>query len=231
MLHISGNGHVNGVWSQLAADPALGAERVELADGQVVYEAGESAQRVFFIHAGQVRIYEAGPEESDRLLEILGPGDWFGEEALATKQAYCSRAVVVSAAVLWAVPVDRLMEVLCGEPKLAGELIRQLASRLQSARQEASRLVFDDCSARLVKTLLRFSDTAAATHEADGSVTLRITHRQLAQAVGAARETVSLALTELRQQNLVRTGRNRLIFSPAMLMALSKNFAGEASLV
>jgi DNA-binding transcriptional regulator YhcF (GntR family) len=41
---------------------------------------------------------------------------------------------------------------------------------------------------------------------------LRITHRQLAEAVGAARETISLALTQLRHQNLLRTGRNRVVF-------------------
>ena len=43
-------------------------------------------------------------------------------------------------------------------------------------------------------------------------------HRQqLAQAVGVARETVSLALTQLRHQNLLRTGRNQLFFDPEAL--------------
>ena len=46
---------------------------------------------------------------------------------------------------------------------------------------------------------------------------LRITHQQLAQAVGAARETISLALTQLRQRELLRTGRNQLFFNPDVL--------------
>ena len=229
MSHSSGNGHSNGVWSQLPSDPALGAQRIELSGGQIVYEAGAPAARLYFIHTGQVRTYEAGPDESARLMEILGPGDWFGEEALASADAYSSRAAVVSPAMLWAVPVDRLMELLTREPRLAMELIRQLASRLQVARQDASRFVFDDCGARLIKALLRFSGTAAATPQDNGSVTLRITHRQLAQAVGAARETVSLALTHLRQQNLLRTGRNRLMFNPESLQAYSHTGNGHGS--
>ena len=171
-----------------------------------------------------MRTYEAGPDESARLLEILGPGDWFGEEALAESDARSSRAVAVSDTTLSAVPVERLLELLCAATHIAAvELIRQLATRLRCAREETNRFVFDDCSSRLVKTLLRFSGTAAATPQDNGTVLLRITHRQLAQAVGAARETVSLALTQLRQRNLLRTGRNRLMFEPDALKAHSRN--------
>ena len=63
-----------------------------------------------------------------------------------------------------------------------------------------------------MKTLLRFSRSAAATQNGE-DIILRMTHEQLAQAIGAARETVSLTLTELRQANLLHTGRNRLAFN------------------
>jgi hypothetical protein len=59
-------------------------------------------------------------------------------------------------------------------------------------------------------------------------VVLNITHSQLAQAVGAARETISLALTQLRHQNLVRTGRNQLFFNPDTLKRLRGEFRGVA---
>ena len=81
-------------------------------------------------------------------------------------------------------------------------------------------MMFEDCNQRLVQTLLRFSRTAAATSLDDGGVVLRITHQQLAQAVGTARETVSLGLTQLRQRNLLRTGRNRLSFNPIARRAI-----------
>jgi CRP-like cAMP-binding protein len=70
--------------------------------------------------------------------------------------------------------------------------------------------------------MLRFSDSAAATTDGENTV-LHLTHEQLAQAVGAARETISLALTEMRHKNLVRTGRNRLIFNRDALRAFATN--------
>ena len=92
------------------------------------------------------------------------------------------------------------------------QLIQQLAEHVQNAREDAARLQFEDCNARLIQAMLRFSQSAAATMQGN-EVVLHLTHAQLAQAVGAARETVSLALTEMRLRNVVRTGRNRLIFN------------------
>ncbi|HZK81020.1 MAG TPA: Crp/Fnr family transcriptional regulator [Humisphaera sp.] len=230
MVQIMGNVGL-GQWSNVAADPSLDADRFELPDGGVVFEPDTPARKLYFIHSGQVRTYGAGKNESDRMLEILGPGDWFGEAALAQADTYSSKAIAVSRTVLWAAPARRLMEVLARQPEAAAELIRQLASKLLAAREDGDHLVFDNCQARLVNTLLRFSQTAAATSGENGSVMLHITHRQLAQAVGAARETVSLALTELRQQNLLRTGRNRLMFRPDALREFAERDFANAEAV
>src|SRR5205814_5594537 len=111
---------------------------------------------------------------------------------------------------------EKLLEVLKRHPEALVELNRQLASKVQSARDEAASLIYQDCNDRLIHTLVRFSESAAAAPHDDG-VVLRITHQQLAQAVGVARETISLALTQLRRQNVLRTGRNQLFFNPDVL--------------
>jgi CRP-like cAMP-binding protein len=166
-------------------------------------------------------VYQTGPENSARLLEILGPGDWFGVPALAGADVYGSRAVAVSAVTVSAVPADKWLALLAQQPGVAAQWVTRLAGKLVQAREDAACLVFDDCNQRLIKTLLAFSRSAAATAHPEG-VVLRITHQQLAQAVGAARETVSLALTQLRQQNLLRTGRNQLFFNPEVLENFSR---------
>src|SRR5439155_25198242 len=146
----------------------------------------------------------------------LGPGDWFGVAALAKAEKHGLRAVVVNAAMLSEARAERIYEVVAHNPEAALELSRQLAAKVQSAHDEAANLIFQDCNDRLIQTLIRFSHSAAATPTDEG-VVLRITHHQLAQAVGVARETVSLALTQLRHRNLLRTGRNQLTFNPEAL--------------
>jgi CRP/FNR family transcriptional regulator, cyclic AMP receptor protein len=210
------------------ADPSVGGRQIELAAGATVFEQGSEATHVYFIQRGQVRLYQQGPDGASRLLEILGAGQWFGSSALSESRQNHAKAVAIGRTVLTQTPVANLLDAVSQSPKAAVALIKQLADNVQAAREDAARLVFDDCNERLIKTLVRFSRSAAATPHDDG-VVLHITHEQLAQAVGVARETVSLALTEMRLKNLVRTGRNQLTFNPAALEQFASRCNGNAA--
>ena len=209
-----------GRFNRLFSLAGAGGRQLEVAPGTSIHEPSSPAESVYFIHSGQVRVYQVGPDgETLRLVEILGTDDWFGAAALAHTRTYGTRAVAVGRAVVSEVSADRWHQALASAPEIAAEVISQLARKLQAAQEDAGRLVFDDCNERLIKTLLRFSHSSAATRRegTTGEVVLRITHQQLAQAVGAARETISLALTHLRQRNLLKTGRNQLMFDPETL--------------
>jgi CRP/FNR family transcriptional regulator, cyclic AMP receptor protein len=203
-------------------DPQTGGVTVKPGDNTVIYDSQTPADSVFYIQQGQVRLYTVNADGTTRLCEILGTGEWFGAGALAGQKAYTMRAVAVTSVTLVQVRVEQLFAALTRNPSQHIELTRQVAAKLMSQTQESSRLVFEDCNQRLISALIRFSQSAASTPR-DGGVVLRITHEQLAQAVGVARETVSLALTQLRQQNLLRTGRNQLVFNPENLRQFSDN--------
>jgi len=211
--------------ASLFADPALQGRRLNYSPGDVIFDPETPADKVYFIHRGQVRLYHVGAQDA-RLVEILGPDEWFGVGAMARQATHDARAVAVVPTHLTEVSLHRFAAALSSRPEQLLDLTRQLAVKLQEARDDAARLVFDDCNARLIRTLLNFSNSAASTHRQD-EVVLRITHNQLAQAVGVARETVSLALTQLRQQNLLRTGRNQLVFNPDALRRLRAPSRGQ----
>jgi CRP/FNR family transcriptional regulator len=206
--------------AELLSSPQVGAEGVEVARGAVVCRQGTPADHLYFIHHGQIRLYQVGPDGEERLIEILGAGQWFGCSALTGDGSFTAQAVAASEAQLSRVSGARVMELVTLNPQAAAELIRHLAASVQQAREEAGRLVFQDCNQRLISAMLRFSNSAAATQQGENTI-LHLTHEQLAQAVGAARETISLALTEMRHRNVVRTGRNRLIFNREALRQLA----------
>ncbi len=210
----------------LIAEPELEARRVTYAAGDEIHSDTASAKNVYLIHRGQVRLYQTSDNSSARLLEILGRDEWFGVGALAETSTYGCRAVAVAPSVVSEIDVERLKPHLASHADVLLELTRDMARRLLAARDDASRMTFDDCNSRLIRTLLRFSQSAASTPREDG-VVLHITHSQLAQAVGAARETISLALTDLRRKNLLRTGRNQLFFNPDDLRRM--NGANESA--
>jgi CRP/FNR family transcriptional regulator len=221
----------NGVESRsqlndLFASSQVGAEGIELARGATIYAQGDAAEHLYFIHHGQVRLYQIGADGAERLVEILGPGEWFGCAALSERTTYVTQATAATQAQLSKVSASRLMEFVAHNPAAVVQMVQQLANVVQAAREEAAKLVFQDCNSRLVDAMIRFSHSAAATQQGDNTV-LHLTHEQLAQAVGAARETISLALTEMRHKNLVRTGRNRLIFNREALRSFATNVQAQ----
>ena len=197
-------------------DPTLDTARVFLQDSESVYEPSEPAEHIYFILRGQIRLYQTGPNGAGRLLSILGPGDWFGVVALAQASRLQHRAVAVGPTVVLKAHGGRFLNALTRHPLAAIQLSRNLAQKVVTAFEDAAGLVFDDVTQRLVKALLRFS-TSAAAQRVPAGVILRVTHEQLAQAIGVARETVCVTLTQLRNQNLIRTGRNQLSFDPGTL--------------
>ena len=210
------------VLAEVFQDSAVAPKRTNFEAGAAVFEPGDPAQNLYYVHRGQIRVYQLGGDNEQRLVEILGPDDWFGTASLAKSDTYRTRATAVTNSVVTEVRTQRLLEAMSHKPVALIELTRQLAARLENARDESANLIFQDCNNRLIQTLLRFSQSAAASKSENG-VVLRITHQQLAQAVGVARETVSLALTQLRQKNLLQTGRNQLTFNPDALKNFSKH--------
>ncbi|HTW94772.1 MAG TPA: Crp/Fnr family transcriptional regulator [Tepidisphaeraceae bacterium] len=206
---------------QLLSDPELEGRPVAIKAGEVLYEGNTPATECYLIQSGEIRLFWPGPQDTSRLVNIMGPGNFIGLGAVAGLEKQGFRAVAVSDCRLLAVRGTRFLESLSGHPAAIAGLIRYVVSLLRRQAEDISGMAFEDCRHRLLRTLLRFSKTAAAT-PCDEGIILRITHEQLAQAVGAARETVSLTLTELRQAKLLRTGRNRLIFDPQALQAAAE---------
>jgi CRP-like cAMP-binding protein len=216
------------VLHELFHSTALQARSLAVPAGTVLFAPQQPADNVYLIQQGQIRLYQVSCDGDNRLTDILGPNEWVGAAALAGLRDYPVQAVAATASVVLEASAHRLLGLLGQHPHAARLLIRHLVVKLQSAREDAGRLVFDDCNQRLIKTLLRFSRSAAATAAPEG-VILRITHHQLAQAVGVARETISLALTELRHQNLLQTGRNQLIFNPEALRRFAEQSHSPAA--
>ncbi len=200
-------------------EASLESKRLNYGADEAIYEADEPPLHLYMIVSGQIRLSQGRPNGAGRLLSILGGGDWFGVMALAQVPTIGHRALAVEQSVVLRADVGRFLELLPRFPEAAIELSQSLARKVACAVDDGTGMVFDDVRRRVLKKLVALSSSAAAEH-IRGGVRLRITHDQLAQAVGVARETVSLTLTQLRNQSVVKTGRNQLVFDPAILVQL-----------
>jgi CRP/FNR family cyclic AMP-dependent transcriptional regulator len=199
---------------RLLDDNQLQAVKTNYADGETIFAAGKPATNFYIIESGEVHVFASmDARKHDQLLDIFGPRQCFGFTALGRLPNYGKTTKSVGPSVLYVIDANHLRQVIAARSDLTLQLVETMARQLYLSWAAQRDFVCSDCRHRLIKALLRFRNSPVAEPGADG-VRLHMTHAQLAEAIGVARETVSTCLIQLRHENLVQTGRNCIIFNP-----------------
>lgn len=206
---------------------ALAADRWRLpvrthARGDRLYLSGAPAEAAFVVEAGLVALELDVPRA--RILALAGPGDVIG--ALAPSHGhYLEGATALSGEVAVRVLDDRAKDELT--PTELTELLLAAAAARVVALTEALEDAEQPVSARVARAFLRLGSRFGQVL-AGGAVrlTLPLTHDTLAAMVGAARETTTAVIAQLRQLGLVHGTRGSYLLRPAELA----EYALEAAL-
>ena len=95
--------------------------------GEVIFREGDESKSVaYLVHQGAVEVRRRVDGE-ERVLNTLAKGDLLGEVALFRDGPHSVTAVAVDQVTLLPIPADRLESMVLSNPRLAIELIRQLA--------------------------------------------------------------------------------------------------------
>ena len=178
---------------------------VKLPRGDALFAEGDPGDRLYLILDGKIKLGATSGDGRETLLAILGPGEMFGELSLFDPGPRTATATALTDATLAGLGHDDLQPWLTGRPEVAGSLLRALALRLRRTNEAMADLVFSDVPGRVAKALL---DLAAkfGENQDDGSVHVvhDLTQEELAQLVGASRETVNKALADFQNRGWIR---------------------------
>lgn len=178
--------------------------RTELARGDVLFHEGDPGDRLYVIVEGKVKLGRTSGDGRENLLAILGPGEMFGELSLFDPGPRNATATAVSDAVLIGLGADDLVTWLTGRPEVSRQLLRSLARRLRRTNENLADLVFSDVPGRVAKALLDLSERFGRPTDDGLRVAHDLTQEELAQLVGASRETVNKALADFASRGWLR---------------------------
>jgi CRP/FNR family transcriptional regulator, cyclic AMP receptor protein len=178
---------------------------VTLDRGQVLFSEGAPGDRLYIVTEGKIKLGASSNDGRETLLAVLGPSEMFGELSLFDPGPRTATASALTEVRLLALGHDDLVPWLSGRPEVALKLLQALAQRLRRTNEAMADLVFSDVPGRVAKALL---DLAArfGKPQPDGSilVTHDLTQEELAQLVGASRETVNKALADFQNRGWLR---------------------------
>lgn len=179
-------------------------EPVRVARGEVLFHEGEPGDRLYVIRTGKVKMGRRSSDGRENLLAVLGPGEMFGELSLFDPGPRTATATGVSDAVVMELGHTELVVWLERNPTVATHLLAALGRRLRRTNEALADLVFSDVPGRVAKALLDLSTRFGQQTDEGIRVAHDLTQEELAQLVGASRETVNKALADFAARKWVR---------------------------
>ena len=177
---------------------------VKVSKGNTLFKEGDPADRLYVVADGKLKLGTSSADGRENLLSILGPGDMFGELSAFDAGPRTSTATAVTDAKLLSLSHDQVLSLITEHPKVGIQLLGRLAQRLRRTNETLADLVFSDVPGRVAKAIMDLGTRFGVSKDDGLHVNHDLTQEELAQLVGASRETVNKALADFAGRGWVR---------------------------
>jgi CRP-like cAMP-binding protein len=179
--------------------------------GDIVYQPGDVDDSVYYIKSGKIKL--AYLDESGRklTLTILGEGELFGEMVLIGRQKRELMAQVLQDSVLYELERTQFLELLRSSPELAIEVMELFGNRTRDIERKLEDLVFKDIPTRLSRQILKLIEQHGVDTDEGVQIDFKITHKELADLIGSARENTTSALNRLAKEGILDKKRYHIV--------------------
>ena len=185
--------------------------QVTLKRREILWSPGESAQTVYFIRSGMIKMAQSNQDGRELILHLVSRGEFFGHSSVYSGGVRTCTASSHEDTVLYEVDADDIYKLSTKVPELGQRLTEACARRRQAVETRLKDLIFKNVSSRLSQLFLELSREFGVRDSRGVIINLRLTHKDMASLIGATRETVSFAILDLRKKGAVMTKDRRVI--------------------
>jgi CRP-like cAMP-binding protein len=194
---------------------------VSYGNRQRIFDKGDDGDRLLGVLAGQVRIYVISSEGRELIMNVIMPGELFGEISLIDGKPRSASAVAVGETHLLHIKRADLQSLLQKNSELCFKFKSVLCERVRwtsGLLEDASLL---DLPARLAKRLLNLAEGVGEKEGDAIRISVKLSQTDLGNMLGVTREAVNKQLREWKKDGIVdMTDGQVLIQDPKMLARL-----------
>jgi CRP-like cAMP-binding protein len=176
----------------------------------VLYLEGSSAQHLYGLRSGLVKLVNLLENGKERIIRVLFPGAIFGFEAL-TKTTYPVTAVVLQDSEICVVPREEFFSLLNSSTDAALGIIRYLVSEVTRVRSQIADMSFKDARMRVATFVLSLLPPDELKSSQPATVTLPFSSLEISEILDLSPETVSRAWGTLRRDGLIQKQGRKLV--------------------
>ena len=224
------NAHANFLSSLLpreTQDLLQFARRLELKSRDQLFGAGDRSDNVYIVAKGCIRLLQVSSTGKETILWFNFPGELFGMAELWSGNQRQVYAIANEPSEVYSIQRQDFTRFLGAHPEAAMKAIGILSARVRALGHILVGLASDNVETRIARLLIRFaaisSGTPCAAETTNGElcVNIRLTHQDIANLIGASRQTVTTTLAHLRKIGAARTVSQHIhIMQPNQLRQL-----------
>lgn len=199
------------IFSDLGLDEmshiALRARSQRKARGEFIYMPGDRSDFVYILRQGRVKLSVLSESGKEIAIDIIQPGEIFGEFALVDESPRSNMAQALDDMLMWIFVKRDFTKLLAAQPKLALSYIRLVGDRRRRMEKKLSDITSKAVSARVCELLHELSTSAGEIETAASDHLVPLTHHDVASLIGAARQTTTTVLNDLERRGIIELGR------------------------
>lgn len=177
-----------------------------LPKGTILFDQAGTADHAYVVRSGCIDLVLSTPDGRELVINSMRQGDIFGELGVLTGESRSTGAVAREASEIVSIPRHEFLAELEKEPKLMRRMLETTSQRLRMSSERESALAFMDAPSRLARVLLQLREQEQRDQDL-----LTISQEDLAQHVGATRQTVAGILGRWRRRGWIITGRGKIM--------------------
>ena len=169
--------------------------------GHIVFSQGDSADAVFYIQRGKVKLTVVSEQGKEAVVAILGKNEFFGEGCLGGQSVRVSTAEAMSDSVISRLDKVAILRVIREEPAFSELFIAHLLSRAVRVEADLVDQLFNSSEKRLARLLLLLANFGKEGKPEP--MIAKISQETLAQMIGTTRARVSFFMNKFRKLGFI----------------------------
>lgn len=177
----------------------------EFKKGAAIYLLDEPSEHVYLLKEGTIKISRIGQDGQEIILDIIAPGEIFGEMALLGEDSRTTMAEAAEDSLICSIRKSDFFNFFSAENELAFKVLKLVGLKRVEIETRLEELAYCTVFERIASLLLRMAKRHGIKEEHGVKIRPRLTHRDIAFLVGATRETVTEQLNEMKAEGLIDT--------------------------
>ena len=179
-----------------------------LKRGSSIFSKGDPGNSLVAVISGTIKISVSSPDGRSAILNLIGPGEIFGEVAVLDGQARTADATANTNCEIFVIDRREFLPFVRSQPALAMKFIELLCARLRWTSDQVEQVILQDLPGRLASALIRLTEKHKP---AQGGSTIAVTQQEISEMVGMTRESINKQLRAWAARNWVRLEHGAIV--------------------